>query len=199
MHGKEIDRRIGRTRMLLQDALFSLMQEKPYNKITIQEIIDKADVGRSTFYSHYETKDDLLFGSVEHLLESLNHYIINYLGKEEERTKLLPVIELFDHFRENSKPLKGLMKAESSVLFFEKVQSYWNKSIEDYLKKKMPKDTEPKIPFVILSNHITSTLIQLIKWWINNKMPYTSVQMDQYFQFLINPCIDLCFQTGDRK
>jgi AcrR family transcriptional regulator len=105
------DRRIGKTRRMLQDALFSLMQDKQYNKITIQEIIDRADVGRSTFYSHYETKDDLLLGCIEHLLESLNQYIDNYLDMEEERPRLLPLVELFDHIKENSKILKGLMKA----------------------------------------------------------------------------------------
>ena len=193
MHNTDIDRRIGKTRRMLQEALFSLMQEKQYNKITIQEIIDRADVGRSTFYSHYETKDDLLFGCIENLLESLNQYIVNYLDREDEIPRLLPVVELFDHIKENSRLLKGLMRAESSDLFFDKVQSFWNKNIGEYLQTKLPQNAEPQIPFIILTNHITSTLINLLKWWVNNKMPYTSVQMDQYFQYLINPCIDALF------
>lgn len=186
----DTDRRIGKTRRVLQDALFSLMQEKHYNKITIQEIIDRADVGRSTFYSHFETKDDLLFGCIEHLLESLNQYVVNYLGMEEETPRLLPVIELFDHIKENSRILKGLMKAESSDLFFDKVQTFWSKSIIEYLQTKLPGNVQPKIPLIIIANHITNTLINLLKWWVNNKMPYSSVEMDQYFQYLINPCID---------
>ncbi len=61
MTEKTPDRRVRRTRENLFSALSELMQEKRYNKITIQDIIDRADVGRSTFYAHFETKDDLLF------------------------------------------------------------------------------------------------------------------------------------------
>lgn len=190
MSNNEVDRRIGKTRRLLQDALFSLLQEKQYNKITIQDILDRADVGRSTFYSHYGTKDDLLFSSIEHLLEMLKQSIIEYLDKQENTTRLLPVTELFDHIKENSRIIKGMLKTDSSELFFQKVQDYWNKSIEEYLQTKLPVNTQPMLPLVILTNHITSTLISLLKWWLNNKMLYSPAQMDEYFQLLINPCID---------
>jgi AcrR family transcriptional regulator len=191
MKNNEIDRRIGKTRQVLQEAMYSLMQEKLYSKITIQDIIDRANVGRSTFYSHYETKDDLLLSCIEHLLEMLNLYIINYLEMNQDTSpRLITVVELFDHIKEKSKIIKGLMKAESADVFFDKVQAFWNKKIEEYLQSKLAKDIEPTVPLVILTNHITSTLINLIKWWVNNKMSYTSSQMDQYFQELINPCID---------
>lgn len=188
---KEEDRRIVKTRQVIQEALFSLMQEKPYNKITIQEIIDRANVGRSTFYSHYETKEDLLLCSIGQLLEMFSQYIVNYLEMEKESFRPLPVAALFEHIGENSKLIKGMMKSDSSEPFFNKVQANWNSSISRYLESKLPKNMEPAIPVVILTNHISSTLIHLLKWWINNKMPYTPKQMDHYFQELINPCIDL--------
>lgn len=191
MKRTEEDRRVIKTRQVIEDALFSLMQEKSYYKITIQEIIDRANVSRSTFYSHYETKEDLLLRSIEHLLEMLNSYIINYLEMDAEKPRLLPVAELFEHIKENSKVMKGLMKYESSDIFFEKVQNYCNNSIGEYLETKLPKGLEPEVPIVILTNHITSTLMNLIKWWLNNKMTYTSIQMDHFFQELINPCIDV--------
>ena len=194
----EEDRRILKTRQGLQDALFSLMQEKSYHKITIQDIIDRANVGRSTFYSHYETKEDLLLNCISHLLEAVNQYIKNYLEMGGEQPRIFPVSELFDHIKENMKPMKGLMKAESSELFFNKIQTYWNSTIEEYIQTKLPNNSEPEVPVVILSNHITSTLINLLKWWINNKMPYTSQQMDQYFQKLINPCIDSVLGKRDK-
>ncbi len=190
MTNKEEDRRVVKTRQVIQDALFSLMQEKPYHKITIQHVIDRANVGRSTFYSHYETKEDLLLNCIEHLLEMLNRYLINYLERKEDGVRLLPVTELFDHIKENIKMMKGLMKTDSSNLFFDKVKAYWNKSIEEYLTAKLPAGAKPPMPIEILTDHITSTLINLMKWWISNKMPYSSRQMDEYYQQLINPCID---------
>jgi AcrR family transcriptional regulator len=186
---KEVDRRVIKTRQIIQDALFSLMQEKPYNKITIQEIIDRANVGRSTFYSHYETKEDLLISCIEHLLQMLNQFMLNYLDTADEKPRLLPVAELFDHIYENHRIMRGLLKSEEGDAFFNRIQTYWNNSIEEYIKSKLPKEGKPAIPLEILTNHITGTLIQLLKWWTLNKMPYTSAEMDEYFHQLINPCI----------
>lgn len=194
----EQDRRIGKTREAIKDAMFSMLQEKQYSKITIQDIIDRANVGRSTFYSHFETKEDLLFCCIENQLEMLNQYIVDYIEREGNSPKLLSVVELFEHIKENNKIMKGLMKADSSDIFFEKVQAYWNSKIEENLKSKMSEDTVPRIPLVILANHISSTLIHLLKWWMNNKMPYTSAQMDQYFQELVNPVIRIMMLQSNK-
>ena len=189
MKNNEMDRRTLKTRKAIHEALFSLMHEKQYNKITIQDIIDCANVGRSTFYSHYTTKDELLFESIEHLLELLNQYIMSVIEHNGDELRLIPVTELFEHIKENSRLMKGLIKAESADLFFEKAQAYWDNKIGEYLCSKLSKDKEPKVPIAILTNHISSTLINLLKWWVNNKMSYTPSQMDQYFQELVNPCI----------
>ncbi|MCD8509748.1 MAG: TetR family transcriptional regulator C-terminal domain-containing protein [Bacillus sp. (in: Bacteria)] len=86
--------------------------------------------------------------------------------------------------------MKGLFKTEGADFFFEKVEAYWNNGIEDYLQSKLPVRKEPKVPIKILTSHISSTLINLLKWWVNNNMSYTPSQMEQYYRELINPCID---------
>lgn len=75
-------------------------------------------------------------------------------------------------------------------LFFEKVEAYWNESIERYFRRKLPAGEEPKVPIEILTNHISGTLFNLLKWWVNDHMSYTPSQMESYFKRLINPCID---------
>lgn len=191
MNNSEQDRRTLKTRKALHDALFGLMSEKQYNRITIQDIIDRANVGRSTFYSHYATKDELLISSIEILMENLNKYISDCIGKGEDKIRLIPVAELFQHIMENSKLMRGLIKAESVELFLDKALSYWNVQIEQYLNSRLSTRKETKVPITILTNHITSTLIYLLKWWVTNKMPYTPTQMEQYFQELITPSIEL--------
>lgn len=190
MKNNEFDRRVLKTRRAIDEAFSSLMQEKKYNEITIQDIIDRADIGRSTFYSHFATKDELLFSSVEELLEILNQYIKNYLEENENTVESIQVVEFFEHIQEHSKILKGLFKTEGADFFFEKVEAYWNGAMEGYLQTKLPEGKEPKVPIEILTNHISSTLINLLKWWVNNQMSYTPLQMEQYFRDLINPCID---------
>jgi Bacterial regulatory proteins, tetR family len=65
------DRRVRRTRELLRRALFSLIQEQGYDRITVQDLLDRADIGRSTFYAHYRDKDDLLLSSFEDIRSTL--------------------------------------------------------------------------------------------------------------------------------
>lgn len=69
------------------------------------------------------------------------------------------------------------------------VTTNWNIRLEEYLNSKLPKGKETKVPIAVLSNHISSTLISMFKWWVNNKICYSPMQMDQYFQELINPFI----------
>ena len=76
MATKKVDRRIQRTRRLLQDALITLILEKGYDKITVQDIIDEANVGRSTFYAHYLDKDDLMASSLELLRAELHQHLV---------------------------------------------------------------------------------------------------------------------------
>lgn len=88
------------------------------------------------------------------------------------------------------------MSVESAELL-SKIQSYWNKKIDQYLKTQLPDGSEPKVPIHLLTNHISNTLLELLKWWVNNDIPYTSQQMDQYFQELINPCITSVLSDTD--
>ena len=63
----QMDRRIQRTRQLLHEALIELIQEKGYEAVTVQDILDRANLGRSTFYLHYRDKEELLLSGFERL------------------------------------------------------------------------------------------------------------------------------------
>lgn len=189
MKTEKLDRRTEKTRHSLLMALSELMQEKKYNNITIQDIIDRANVGRSTFYAHFDTKDELLTCFIENIFEMLNQHITSFVEHNSTQTRFVPVTELFEHIMENSRVIKALMSAESSNILIQKIQFYWNKKIEQYLKTLLSEGVEPSVPLDILTNHITSTMIELLKWCLNSNTTYTPQQMDQYFQALINPCI----------
>lgn len=185
----ENDRRTRKTVKAIQEALFSLMQEKQYGKTTIQNIIDRADVGRSTFYSHFQTKDELLISCIENLLEIVKQFVVSYFESNGDKSKVISVVNLFEHIKENSRIIKGLLNSEGADLFFGRIQDYCNEGIDQYLSSKFENKTELKVPRAILTNHISSTLISLLKWWLKSNMPYTPLQMDDYFQELIAPSI----------
>ena len=101
-----IDRRIRRTRQLLLNTLVDLILEKGYETITIQEIIDRADIGRSTFYFHFQDKEDLLLSGFENLRES---YEVFYKHLSPSQTGWDFSLALFQHAEQNRQLIKALL------------------------------------------------------------------------------------------
>jgi len=190
MKNRELDRRTQKTNQAIHEALMSLMSKKHYDEITIQNIIDKANIGRSTFYSHYATKDELLFESIEPMLEMVNNCIIKYIECGGMYSEIATVSALFEHLKENSHMLKRLIKAESSTLFFDRIALRCNKQIEKYLSTKLASGLTSQIPLSLLTHHISTTMVGLIKWWSNNDMTYSPTEMNQFFHELISPCLN---------
>src|SRR6202140_3209752 len=93
----KIDRRVRRTRDALGDALITLMQEKPFETITVQQVLDRAGIGRSTFYAHYRDKNDLFLSDLEDFLGSMSTLL---LRQREASNRVAPVRELFAHVAE---------------------------------------------------------------------------------------------------
>jgi len=188
MKNGKLDRRSQKTNYAIQEALFSLMQKKQYGRITIQNIIDSANVGRSTFYSHYSTKDELFLACIQPMLDVINIDIGKYIESGEAPSQ--SVLELFEHIEQNSRVVKGLIKAENSGLFFDRIVIHFDNQAQLYLKQKFKGANVAKIPLPILTHHIYMTLVALVKWWLNNNMPYSSEKMCIIFQELINPCLN---------
>ena len=100
------DLRIRRTRSLLSNALVALMQEKSIDKITVQEVLNRAAVGRSTFYLHYRDKDDLFLCVLE---DGLEMWSTALLRKQEKSYRIAPVAELFMHVDDVKKLYRALV------------------------------------------------------------------------------------------
>ena len=94
---KKEDARVRRTRDALGDAIVALMHEKPFESITVQDVLDRAHVGRSTFYSHYSDKDDLLMSDVDEFFERVS---MGLSERGETSHRVFPVKEFFSHIAE---------------------------------------------------------------------------------------------------
>src|SRR5438105_14800338 len=105
---QKTDRRVLRTRDRLGNALIALMQEKPFDSITVQDVLDRAGVGRSTFYVHYRDKDDLFLSDADEFLEA----IATMLSRREEKSdRVAPVREFFAHVAEAQQLYTALAEA----------------------------------------------------------------------------------------
>mgnify|MGYP001569019731 FL=1 len=185
MKKRKTDRRSERTRQLLSDALIALMLEKQYDLIVVQDVIDRANVGRSTFYAHYQDKDDLLVSNFERVLAMLT---VPHIDRGDADTaRLLPVAGLFQHVQDHRRLYEALLWGRGIELVFKKGQTYLSQKIEEQITARPPHKHDLPVPLPILSNYLAGTLLTLLKWWLDNNMPYTPQRMDEIFQQLVMP------------
>ncbi|MEM7335702.1 MAG: TetR/AcrR family transcriptional regulator [Chloroflexota bacterium] len=170
----KIDRRIRKTKQSLRQALLALLLEKSYEEITVQQILDEADVGRSTFYAHFKDKDDLLMiGMPEQILDF----------SQADPDSLLPsVVDLFQHGQEGSawwnKMVGTPVMIKIGQISRQKMAVDWRNRLkflrENGIRFELPDD--------VIATHLTGSLMSLIQWWFQNQMPYTPEQMNQMFR-----------------
>ena len=190
---KSPDRRIQRTRRQLNRALVDLIKEKRFDDITVQNVIDRAGVGRSTFYSHFRDKEDVFEQQWE-------QFIVRLAGEinwaKAGTGSFVPVRSLFQHLQEAQSFYRGLLRSgKIDAIFKSGIESLSHK-IETALKRRVVK---PRIPISILSNYLASELFALLKWWLDAGMPYTPESMDEIFHLLINPSFKSALRIADAE
>ena len=164
-----MDRRQQKTRAAIFQAFNKLLEEKHFNNITVQEILDEANVGRSTFYSHFETKDALLkemcTDIFDHIFSHELHTEISHdfslsdHGLEEKITHLLY------HLKDNKGNVLGVLSGESGELFMRYFKEYLMTMFKQY-----PESIRHDVPRDMAMNHLVGSFAEAVKWWIGSKM-----------------------------
>lgn len=187
-----MDRRQQKTRVAIFSAFSTLLAEKSYSKITVQEIIDTANVGRTTFYAHFETKDDLLKALCEelfgHIIGSAKDCTHTH-GLYSERTEPESVFcHLLQHLQENDYNILGLLSSESSEIFLR----YFKDSLKELVQIQFvnhPRNKNTNLPQDFLTNHISGSFVEMVLWWIKGHMKQSPVELDRYFRAVIEPIL----------
>lgn len=179
---KKTDARVRRTRDALGDALVALMQEKPFDTITVQEVLDRAQVSRSTFYSHYSDKDDLLMSDAEEFFEAISMALSAHRDKSE---RVFPVQEFFTHLSDVQPFFKALVKSGKYQENMELARGHFARGIERRLAelprgKSIPSNQLPAIAFT----H-AGALLSLLTWWLDRGMRESPAEMDELFHRLV--------------
>ncbi len=170
------DRRILQTRDKLGDALVALMQEKNFEEITVQEVLDRAGVGRSTFYMHYRDKDDLFLSDVEDFLEKVSK-ALKQQGASTKR--LAPVQELFTHIREWQQFHAALVRSGKVNDVLALGRGIFARSIEERLQMAGV-EIEP-MRRMAQAHALAGSLFSLLDWWIDKGMKADPKEMDDLF------------------
>ncbi|HEX6034774.1 MAG TPA: TetR/AcrR family transcriptional regulator [Anaerolineales bacterium] len=170
------DRRSQRTRQLVGEAFVQLLKEKGYSAITVSDIIERANIGRSTFYSHYRDKDDLFVAQLDRVIEALSRH-----APDQGEIPFFPSLGLFRHVGEEYELYKAIVWTPGIDLFVKHLQTSLSHRIEQGLKKS---GNDFDIPHPILANFIAGSFLTLLKWWLENKMIYSPEEMDAMFKKL---------------
>jgi len=172
------DRRIERTRKLLQDALIALIVERGYDVITLQDITERANVARTTFYLHFKDKDDLLFTAMR---ERYNALIERMLQDKQSRLwESMADASEWEHVAQHADFYKVMFGSHGSPVFIVWLRQFLaNVILEKALKPLIEEGHTPVIPIDILAHQMAGAEIGIMTWWLEHDMPYTPQKMAQ--------------------
>ena len=184
-----MDRRKAKTRQAIFSAFEQLLSQKRYAKITIEDIIDVANIGRSTFYAHFETKDELLH---EMCRELFDHVFSDQLKSEKthdfslQRASLQTrTIHVLYHLRDNRRNIQAILCSESSAVFFHYLQPYLIALMMQCDPPIYPPQCD--IPLDFLQHHIAGSFFEMIKWWFGNGLRQTPEELAAYYIAVMQP------------
>jgi len=177
-----VDRRIQKTKQLLSNALVALIIQKGYEAVTIQDIIDKANVGRSTFYAHFENKEQLLLSGHVTFKKLLTESVAS--GKTKSRSVDINFLYLYQHMKEQHHLAKALIGKPGGEIVTEHLHAIFAHRIEEYFGKDVPQKTE-RVMFLFSVHAAASAMVSLIVRWVEHDMPFTPEAMAEKSETLL--------------
>ena len=185
-----MDRRQRKSREAIFGAFTRLLEKQAYNQITVQDIIDEADVGRATFYAHFETKDYLLkdlceelFGHIIDTAMGLPHGHYHYSC---DTTTDSVFLHLLRHLKENDRNILALLSSQNNEIFLQ----YFKTNLKKLVKTQFAdtgKLKDSKLPEDFLVNHISVSFVEMVSWWISHGTKETPDELAEYFESIIAP------------
>jgi AcrR family transcriptional regulator len=168
------DRRKLRTKRLLREALMALMLEKDYTDITLQDITDRADVSRTTFYLHYQTKDELLYKSMEDLYNEMFHTVKSATREEVLKGELDWATDStdFKHVADNAGFYRVVLGEKGVPSFIVHARQYLAEMLKEMIEGLAPKEGA-RLPNDFMAYFLAGAEIGVLTWWLNHLDKYT--------------------------
>jgi AcrR family transcriptional regulator len=185
-----MDRRIQKTRDLLHQALASLILEKPYEKIAVKEILDRANVGRSTFYMHFHDKDELLASTFQDILHAIRSAGPPSSAGRHERI-LWFSLPIFEHVQQHRSRAGIKMGTRGRAIIHEHLRTVLADLIAEEVHKslqgcgKKASDISP----ALLAHFIASTFILVLDWWLEDRKELPPQAINDVFRSLVLPAL----------
>jgi AcrR family transcriptional regulator len=177
---KTLDRRAQRSRELILEALFALMTERGYERLTIQNVIDRAGVGRATFYAHFDSKDELLAASIGRLRAWLVQ-----AGRQAGDVPLGFTLPFFQHLASHQRIYRLTVGRESEFSVERHVRRMLMELVRDDLRQRHPSAPSARLDLAI--HYVVGALWSMFIWWMESEAPLPPEELDALFQRLTLP------------
>ncbi len=170
------DRRVQRTRLALRGALIALLQSRSWEEIRVQDVCDKANVGRSTFYNHFPDKEDLLVGGFEDLRRAVRQEARRNPGRT-----LHFAHGLIEHAGENERLFRALVGQRSGQVVLQRFRDLVVDLVRDDLRLRTSA-TGAELEVVV--HYLGGAFLELLRWWLENQCPLEPTELEHRFQGL---------------
>lgn len=181
------DRRVERTRQQLRQALIDLILERGWDAVKIEDVTERANLGRATFYLHYHDKEALLLDSIRQTVDELLAQVSAFsppgplLDAAKAGEWLQRAIGLvFDHAAQNAALYRVILRGEGTAAITQRIQQMICQAVISYLEIHRPARAVP-LPSEVLANYFAGALLGLLTWWLENGMPYPASDMAAMF------------------
>jgi AcrR family transcriptional regulator len=197
----KVDRRIQRTRQALRGALLELIKEKGFEAISVEEITERANLGRATFYLHYKDKEDLLLEEFREIASNRVQVLSEIpvliwksnqgqIELADEHAPMMPLLLVFEHAAQNAALYRILLRGESSQRIIEQIREIIVQSINEIVRTRMqtePPPGPPEVPIEMLAAYFSGALMSTLNWWLRQTEPMSPEEMARKFQHLFFP------------
>jgi len=192
------DRRVERTRTLLQKALIELIAERGYDAITIRDIVDRANIGRTTFYLHYNSKDELFMSCHEAIVSQFHIGLLHPLSREELLSPEIPaeMTSTYRHLEEGRALLYPIFQGKDSQLILRQIRDRSARAIEVNLRTIFD-EADSTIPLDMLASYLAGAQIALMQWWLEKRRLHAPNQLTQALYRLQRAAIRDAFRLSD--
>ncbi|HZA57331.1 MAG TPA: TetR/AcrR family transcriptional regulator [Candidatus Udaeobacter sp.] len=190
------DRRVQRTRELLQKTLIELITERGYDAITIQDIVDRANIGRTTFYLHYNSKEELFMSCHEATVAEFHS--LHPRSREELLSPEAPpgMVSVYRHLLNARALLHPIFQGKDSLPILRRIRDRSAQEIEASLRAAFA-EADGTIPLDVLANYLAGAQIALVQWWLEKRQPHSPENLAQTFHRLQRAAIRDAFGLRD--
>jgi len=179
------DRRVSRTRRQLRKALMELILERGYNAVTIEDITERADLGRTTFYLHFHDKEELLVESLEEIAEELKFQVEQTasLQTEEGSARQNPVSVVFRHVDANRDLYRIILQGEGSTQAASRIRDIIEEAATDFFARHMSEYTSapPEVPRGVMAGYFAGAMLGFIMLWLEKQLPFSGDEAADLF------------------